>query len=176
MFNYIMKRIDYVNMTGFLAGSFILIIIQADFLLGILLLAAGILLLLSKMNGSMPMYILTYTIHFFLIGLFIYTLFRNNDFTLGEYALLGAIALAVAIMAVIVRTSTGTLTLFWLALHSLIIIQAFISPGSFMANFWSIHSVQQVFHSFYPVLIAFFLIGVFFDRFQTELKREYRNK
>ncbi|WP_462405832.1 hypothetical protein [Gracilibacillus sp. Marseille-QA3620] len=176
MFNYIMKRIDYVNMAGFLVGGFILLIMRADYLLGILLLIAGILLLLSKMNGSMPLYILTYFVHFFLIGLFIYSLFMNNAYTLGEYALIGAAALAVAVMALIVRTSTGTLTLFWLALHSLIIIQAFISPGSFMTELWSTQSVQQVFHTFYPLLIAFFLIGVFFDRFQTELKREYRNK
>ncbi|WP_455663377.1 hypothetical protein [Pradoshia sp.] len=176
MFIYIMKRIDYINLIGFLVGSLILLIMRAEYLIGILLLAGGILLILSKINGSLMMYFLTYFVHLFLIGTIIYSLLLHNERIWSQYVFIGVSSLAIAVMAVLVRTSTGTLSLFWLCLHILIIIQAAISHVSFMSAYWSISSLEQVFHSFYPLLIASFLIGIFFDRFQTELKREYSNK
>lgn len=176
MFTNIMKRIDYVNLIGFIAGSLVLLFMRAEYLIGVLVLAAGLLLISSKINGSLMMYFLTYFVHLYLIGIIIYGLFIDHVHMWNDYAFIGVSALAVSVMAVLVRTSTGTLSLFWMTLHILIIIQAFIGQGSFLSAYWSIPTVQHVFHSFYPLLIAFFLIGVFFDRFQTELKREYSNK
>ena len=176
MFNYIMKRIDYVNLIGFIAGSLILLFLRAEYLIGILLLAAGALLIASKMNGTLMMHLLTYFVHLFLIGIILYGLVVPAEQLWSDYGLIAMIALAIAVMAVLVRTSTGALSLFWLSLHILIIIQAFIGQGLFLSIYWSIPSIQQAFYSFYPLLIASFLIGVFFDRFQTELKREYTNK
>ena len=176
MFNDIMKRIDYANMIGFLAGGLILLLVRAEYLIGFLVLAAGVLLIWSKVNRATIIYLVTYFIHLFFAGIIIYGHFINNEQTWSNYAFIGIAALAIAVMAFLVRTNTGTLSLFWLSLHILLIIQAFITPGSFMSDYWSINSIQQVFHSFYPLLIAVFLIGLFLDRFQTEIKREYSNK
>ena len=176
MFTDWLYKMNYANLFGFIFGSLMMFFVWDSLLTGVLLLAAGVLLIISKRNGTPFIFFTTYLVHLFLIGLFISEQLSFGWLSTGPYLLLAITAALISLIAVMIRSNTSTLTLFWLALHILIIIYGFISGDAFFSSVWSPLSVHAVFKSFYAVLIAFFLIGVFLDRFQTELKREYRDR
>lgn len=176
MFTDWLYKVNYINMFGFIFGSLMMFFVWNAPLMGALLLAAGILLIISKLNGRPFIYFMTYLVHLCLIGLLIFELLSIEWLSISPYLLVVCIAALISLIAVIIRSNTSTLSLFWLALHILILAYGFIGEGTFWATVWSPGSVQAVFKTFYSILIAFFLIGVFLDRFQNELKREYRDR
>ena len=176
MFTDWLYKMNYANMIGFLFGSLMMFFIWDSPLMGVLLIAAGVLLIFSKLYGTPSIFFTTYLVHLYLIGLLIFELLSIEWLSISPYLLLAFIAALISIITVIIRSNTSTLTLFWFALHILIIVYGFVEGGTFWSSVWSPESVQAVFKTFYSILIAFFLIGVFLDRFQTELKREYRDR
>ena len=176
MFTDWLYKVNYANMLGFIFGSMMMFLVWDAPFLGILLLAAGILLIISKLYGTPLIFFLTYSIHIFLIGILVFELLSIEWLSINLYLFLALIAILISLITIIIRSNTSTLTLFWLALHSLILIYGFIGEGSFWSTVWSPESIQTIFQTLYSVLIAFFLIGIFLDRFQTELKREYRDR
>ncbi len=176
MFTDWLYKLNYVNMFGFIFGSLMMFFVWDAPLMGVLLLTAGVLLIFSKLYGKPLIYFMTYLVHLYLIGLLIFDLLSIKWLSTSPNFFIGFIAALISIIAVIIRSNTSTLTLFWLALHILIIAYGFVGDDTFWSTVWSPESVEAVFHTFYSVLIAFFLIGVFLDRFQNELKREYRDR
>jgi hypothetical protein len=176
MFTDWLYKVNYANMIGFIFGSLMMFFVWEAPLTGVLLLAAGVLLIISKLYGTPFIFFMTYLVHLYLIGLLIYELLSINSLSINPYLLMAFIATPVSLIAVIIRSNTSTLTLFWLALHILILVYGFTGEGTFWTSVWSPESVQSIFKTFYSVLIAFFLIGVFLDRFQTEIKREYQDR
>jgi hypothetical protein len=176
MFTDWLYKLNYVNMIGFIFGSLMMFFIWDAPLMGVLLLVAGVLLIISKLNGRPLIYFMTYLVHLYLIGLLIFELLSIEWLSISPYLFVICLAAMISLIAVIIRSNTSTLTLFWLALHILILAYGFVGGGTYWATVWSPESVQAVFKTFYSILIAFFLIGVFLDRFQNELKREYRDR
>lgn len=175
MFLAWLQKVDIFNMIGFLFGG-IMLVIHGHLLIAILLLLSGGLLLLSKQIRTPWMVFITYFINLLLIGTLLKGIFPVNQYTDYPYLFIGIAAAMIAVITLIIRSGTGTLSLFWLAFHILIITEASILPGSFLANAWSMKTIEAMIRSFFSILIMFFLIGVFFDRYQTEIKREYQDR
>ena len=176
MFTDWLYKINYINMIGFIFGSLMMFFVWDSPFMGVLLLVAGALLIISKLYGTPSIFFMTYWIHIYLIGLLIFELLSIEWLSISPYFFVAFIAALISIITIVIRSNTSTLTLFWFALHILIIVYGFMEGTTFWSSVWSPETVQSVFKTFYSVLIAFFLIGVFLDRFQTELKREYRDR
>lgn len=176
MFTDWLNKINYANMIGFIFGSLMMFFAWGAPLIGALLLIAGVLLIRSKHHGTPLIFFMTYFVHLYLIGLFIFELLSIHWLSISPYIFMAILAVLISLIAVIIRSNTSTLTLFWFALHILIFVYGFFGGGTFWASVWSPESVQSIFKTFYSVLIACFLVGIFLDRFQTELKREYQDR
>lgn len=176
MFTDWLNKINYANMVGFIFGSIMMFFAWGAPFIGVLLLIAGVLLILSKHNGTPFIFFMTYAFHLYLIGLFIFELLSIHWLSISPYLFMAFLAVFISLIALIIRSNTSTLTLFWFVLHILILAYGFFSGGTFWSSVWSPESIHAVFKTFYSVLIAFFLVGIFLDRFQTELKREYQDR
>ena len=176
MFTDWLYKMNYLNMIGFMFGSFMMFFVWNSPLMGVLLIAAGLLLILSKLYGTPTIFFMTYWVHLYLIGLFIFELLSIEWLSISPYFFMALLAALISIITIIIRSNTSTLTLFWFALHILIIVFGFVEGDTFLSSVWNPVAVQAIFKTFYSILIAFFLIGIFLDRFQTELKREYQDR
>lgn len=148
----------------------------------ILIILSPILLLLAKFQGNRILLFIAYittTIYFTAI---IYNGLSNSptDFFHSHLhvLLLGIIAIVISIVAAVIGFGTNTLTILWLALQGIIMYETFsqFPANLFLTHFWTISTVHAAIREDFPILLMVIWIGLFLDKYQRELEREYLSR
>ncbi|WP_108671570.1 hypothetical protein [Peribacillus acanthi] len=179
MFMKIIRQIDGLNTMLAVLGAIAILFIDFNIVEGILLVIASLLLLLSKYRPLRSVIFFSYVSSIAFLGnLFLRTTEETNNSTIWLPSSITTViifAIVIAAIASLSRFGTTTLSFIWLALHLLIFISS-LQMGHFIQSFWSFNSQFLAIHQYYPFLIMSMLIGVFLEKFQLEMIREYRNR
>ncbi|WP_163099074.1 hypothetical protein [Peribacillus alkalitolerans] len=179
MFMNIIRQIDGLNIILAVLGAIALIFVDMNILEGILLVISSLLLFLSKYRPQRSVIFFSYLSSILFLGnLFLKTTEETSRSSIWLPSNITTLALFTAIIAAIAalsRFGTTTLSIVWLTTHILIFISS-LQIGSFIDSFWSYNSLFLAIHRYYPFLIMSMLIGVFLEKFQLEMIREYRNR
>ncbi|WP_110928520.1 hypothetical protein [Bacillus massiliglaciei] len=99
------------------------------------------------------------------------------DFFQSEARVLlyGLAAILVSIIAAVVGFGTNTLTILWLSFYILVIFETVTHYplSSFLDHFWSRSVIEDAVRKDYPFLLMVIWIGLFLDKYQRELTRDY---
>lgn len=182
MFKSILRILDFLTILFALVAGFSLWMDGNSLISPLLIILSPVLLLLAKYHGNRYLLFAAYvttTVYFTAI---IYNGLSNSalDFFQSGLSVLAIASAAVllSIIAAVVGFGTNTLTILWLALHALVTFEtiALNSASGFLAHFWSTQVVETVIRSDYPFLLAVIWIGLFLDKYQRELTREYLSR
>ncbi|RID89551.1 hypothetical protein D1953_00075 [Peribacillus asahii] len=145
----------------------------------LLIVLSPILLLLAKYQGNRLLLFAAYvttTVYFTAI---IYNGLSNSpiDFFQADFRILlfGLIAVALSLIAAVIGFGTNTLTILWLSLQGIVLYETFsqFPANRFLEHFWSAPIIDAVVRDDYPILLMVIWIGLFLDKYQKELQREY---
>lgn len=178
MFNTIVHKADLLNIGFSIIAVIALIMNEGKFILSAILLAATGALLFSKRIPSRVSIFIAYTATTMFLAILFFTYggehLVENVSILGSTAIIFLVSLLIGGLAALSRFSTNSISVLWLALHTLILIASFrtMGDGSILTALWGEEAQKQVINSFYPILIAAVLIAVFLDKYRFEIKRE----
>jgi hypothetical protein len=179
MFINIIRQIDGLNTLLAVLGAMALIFVDLNILEAILLVVTSLLLLLSKYRPHRSVIFFSYLSSIVFLGnLFLKTTEDAGKSTIwlpSSIFTLVIFAIVIAAIASLSRFGTTTLSIVWLTMHLLIFVSS-LQLGNFIQSFWSFNSQLLAIHQYYPFLIMSMLIGVFLEKFQLEMIREYRNR
>ena len=147
-----------------------------------LIVLSPILLLIAKFQGNRILLFITYittTIYFTAI---IYNGLSTSptDFFHSHLSvlLLGIVAIIVSLIAAMIGFGTNTLTILWLALQGIVMYETFsqFPANQFLIHFWSTPTIHAAIREDFPILLMVIWIGLFLDKYQRELQREYLSR
>lgn len=178
----IIRKIDLFNILFALFGAMALWIYEGAWLELSVMLTSTLLLLISKYKYNRPIIFFAY----FFSTLFFAILFAKTSeefsvkFSLipsSIYGLIG-ITILIGLVAAAARFGTSTLSLVWLTLHLLVFFATLQMSQytSFFKAFWSSNAQMIAVQEYYPFIVMGMLIGVFLEKFQMELMRDYKNR
>jgi hypothetical protein len=144
-----------------------------------LLLLSPLLLLIAKFKGNRLLLFLAYVSSTIFFTSILYNgIFLNREafFYSGLTAVpISLVAVLFSILAAYIGFGTNTLTIVWLTLHALVAFETLQgSPAStFFEHFWSPIYVESVIRDDYPILLMMIWLGLFLDKYQRALTRDY---
>ncbi|MFJ5623383.1 hypothetical protein ACIQD3_11710 [Peribacillus loiseleuriae] len=137
------------------------------------------LLLLSKFKGNRTLLFFAYVCS----SIFFLSILYNGFFTTQyDFFHSGLLAIGISLLAILFSTiaafigfGTSTLTIVWLTLHGLVAYEAFQLGDSsgFLDSFWSPKTIETAISKDYAFLLMFVWIGLFLDKYQRAIVREY---
>ncbi|MBA9026819.1 hypothetical protein [Peribacillus huizhouensis] len=136
------------------------------------------LLLLSKFKGSRTLLFFAYVCSsIFFLSVLYNGFFRQDDFFHSGLLAVGISLLAIvfSIFAAVIGFGTSTLTIVWLTLHGLVVYEALqlAGLGGFLDTFWSQKAIETAISNDYAFLLMFVWIGLFLDKYEKAIVREY---
>ena len=177
MFNSIVQKLDIINLVLALIAGYCLLANEQAYLQGLAMLLAIGMLLLAKYRYTRIHIFFTYFFSLFFFGLLFQQVAEKPIFANFELPLNSAVILLAAVLlsaiAAYGKFGSQTLSLLWFTLHAVMIFVSFrLSGPSFFDMYWSIPAQKEAISGFYPILLAAMLIGVFFEKYQSEIRHD----
>lgn len=182
MFQNILRLLDILAIILSCIAGYALWIEGSNTLSILLIVLSPTLLLIAKYQGNRILLFIAYvttTIYFTAI---IYNGLSNSqiDFFQSSFhvLLLGIIAILVSFFVAVIGFGTNTLTILWLSLQGTVLYETLsqFPKNQFLAHFWSAPIIDAVVRDDYPILLMVIWIGLFLDKYQRELQREYLSR
>ncbi|MEJ9228543.1 hypothetical protein LAV79_03320 [Peribacillus butanolivorans] len=180
MFKSILRILDLLTILFSAVAGYSLWTGGSNLMSVLLIILSPLLLLLAKYHGNRYILFAAYittTIYFTAI---IYNGLSNSsiDFFQSSFhvLLLGAAAVLLSIIAAVIGFGTNTLTILWLSLHALVTFETIRMSSGFLSHFWSNPVVETAVRNDYPFLLMVVWIGLFLDKYQSELTRDYLSR
>ena len=87
-------------------------------------------------------------------------------------------AIVISFVAAIIGFGTNTLTILWLSLQGIVLYETLIQfpTNQFFQHFWSAPIIDAAIRDDFPILLMVIWIGLFLDKYQRELQREYLSR
>lgn len=103
------------------------------------------------------------------------TEFFREDFSILS---LGIFAIVISAVAAVVGFGTNTLTILWFTLQCIVLFETMMHypMQQFSQYFWSNPVMNDVIQNDYPILLMVVWIGLFLDKYQRELIRDYLSR
>ncbi len=171
MYTSIIKNCDILNVVFALIATVMLLINEQAILLSAIILLTTFALLATKYKFNRLLIFVTY----FGSALFFISLYGKTITTIS-FGVMVALSAVIGIIAVSLKLGSNTLSFVWVIMHILVFITAFQMTNytSFLSALWSNNAQLYTISQYYPYLLAGFLIGVFFEKYQMALKRDRR--
>jgi len=156
-----------------------MVFMETDVINSMLIILSPLLLLIAKYKGSRTLLFLAYLCSTIFFTSIIYNALSSDStdyFHSGASSfLIGLVAIAVSLSAAIIGFGTNTLTILWITLHALVLRQTLLlyPVSTFFEHFWSEKAVDTVISHDYPFVLMIVWLGLFLDKYQRELTREY---
>lgn len=180
MFKSILRILDLLTILFSAVAGYSLWTGGSNLISVLLIILSPLLLLLAKYHGNRYLLFAAYittTVYFTAI---IYNGLSNSsiDFFQSSFhvLLIGAVAVLLSIIAAVIGFGTNTLTILWLSLHGLVTFETIRMSSGFLSHFWSDPVVQTAIRNDYPFLLMVVWIGLFLDKYQSELTRDYLSR
>jgi hypothetical protein len=182
MFKSILRILDILTILFSAVAGYSLWTGGSNLLSVLLIILSPLLLLLAKSHGNRYLLFSTYittTIYFTAI---IYNGLSNSSLDFFQSSLhvlmIGIAAVLLSIIAAVIGFGTNTLTILWLSLHALVTFETIrlYNASDFLAHFWSTPVVEAAIRKDYPFLLMAIWIGLFLDKYQRELTRDYLSR
>ncbi|MDM5210301.1 hypothetical protein QUF94_02295 [Peribacillus sp. NJ4] len=180
MFKSILRILDLLTILFSAVAGYSLWTGGSNLLSILLIILSPLLLLLAKYHGNRYLLFAAYittTVYFTAI---IYNGLSNSgiDFFQSDFnvLLIGAAAVLLSIIAAVIGFGTNTLTILWLSLHALVTFETIRMSSGFLSHFWSDPVVETAVRNDYPFLLMVVWIGLFLDKYQSELTRDYLSR
>ncbi len=182
MFQNILRFLDILAIILSVLAGYALWIGGNTIVSTLLIVLSPILLLTAKYQGNRILLFIAYvttTIYFTAI---VYNGLSNSptDFFQSHFSvlLLGLVAIVISFVAAIIGFGTNTLTILWLSLQGIVLYETLTQfpTNQFFQHFWSAPIIDAVIRDDYPILLMVIWIGLFLDKYQRELQREYLSR
>lgn len=180
MFKSILRILDLLTILFSAVAGYSLWTGGSNFISVLLIILSPLLLLLAKYHGNRYLLFAAYittTVYFTAI---IYNGLSNSgiDFFQSSFnvLLIGAAAALLSVIAAVIGFRTNTLTILWLSLHALVTFETIRMSSGFLSGFWSDPVVETAIRNDYPFLLMVVWIGLFLDKYQSELTRDYLSR
>ncbi|MFE4809716.1 hypothetical protein ACFQ9Y_00900 [Peribacillus simplex] len=180
MFKSILRILDLLTILFSAVAGYSLWTGGSNLISVLLIILSPILLLLAKYHGNRYLLFAAYittTVYFTAI---IYNGLSNSgtDFFQSNFhvLLIGAAAALLSVIAAVIGFGTNTLTILWLSLHALVTFETIRMSSGSLSDFWSDPVVQTAVRNDYPFLLMVVWIGLFLDKYQSELTRDYLSR
>ncbi|MGE7183783.1 hypothetical protein ACQKKK_07175 [Peribacillus sp. NPDC006672] len=180
MFKSILRILDLLTILFSAVAGYSLWTGGSNLISVLLIILSPLLLLLAKYHGNRYLLFAAYittTVYFTAI---IYNGLSNSgiDFFQSNFhvLLIGAAAVLLSIIAAVIGFGTNTLTILWLSLHALVTFETIRMSSGFLSHFWSDPVVETAIRNDYPFLLMVVWIGLFLDKYQSELTRDYLSR
>jgi hypothetical protein len=182
MFQNILRFLDLLAIILSVLAGYSLWINGSNTLSILLIVLSPILLLIAKYQGNRILLFVAYvttTIYFTAI---IYNGLSNSptDFFQSNFSVLlfSIAAILVSFIVAIVGFGTNTLTILWLSIQGIVLYETLsqFPMNQFFEHFWTAPIIDAVMRDDYPILLMVIWIGLFLDKYQRELQREYLSR
>ncbi|MFP3508723.1 hypothetical protein SB775_03460 [Peribacillus sp. SIMBA_075] len=180
MFKSILRILDLLTILFSAFAGYSLWTGGSNLISVLLIILSPPLLLLAKYHGNRYLLFAAYittTVYFTAI---IYNGLSNSgiDFFQSSFhvLLIGAAAVLLSIIAAVIGFGTNTLTILWLSLHALVTFETIRMSSGFLSHFWSDPVLETAIRNDYPFLLMVVWIGLFLDKYQSELTRDYLSR
>ena len=182
MFQNILRFLDIVAIILSVLAGYALWIEGSNILNILLIVLSPILLLLAKYHGNRILLFIAYvttTIYFTAI---IYNGLSNSPIGFFQsnwgVLLFGIFAIIISLVAAVIGFGTNTLTILWLSLQGIVLYETLrqFPMNQFFEHFWSAPIIEAVIRGDFPILLMAIWIGLFLDKYQRELQREYLSR
>ncbi|MDW7615302.1 hypothetical protein ABES08_04065 [Peribacillus simplex] len=180
MFKSILRILDLLTILFSAFAGYSLWTGGSNLISVLLIILSPLLLLLAKYHGNRYLLFAAYittTVYFTAI---IYNGLSNSgiDFFQSNFhvLLIGAAAVLLSIIAAVIGFGTNTLTILWLSLHALVTFETIRMSSGFLSHFWSDPVLETAIRNDYPFLLMVVWIGLFLDKYQSELTRDYLSR
>ena len=177
MFNSIIQKLDIANLVLAIGAGYCLLVNEKAYLQGLTMLLAIGMLLVAKYRYTRIHIFLTYFFSLVFFGLLFQQIsekpiFANIEMPLDNAGIILA-ALLLGAVAAYGKLGSHTLSILWFALHAVMIFVSFrLAGASFFDLYWSLPAQKETISGFYPILLAAMLIGVFFEKYQYEIRHD----
>ncbi|MFJ7639406.1 hypothetical protein ACQKIC_13260 [Peribacillus sp. NPDC046944] len=182
MFKPILRILDILTILFSAVAGYSLWANGSNLISVLLIILSPLLLLLAKYHGNRYLLFTAYittTIYFTAI---IYNGLSDSSIDFFQSGisvlLLGLAAFLLSIIAAVIGFGTNTLTILWLALHALVSFETVTmnSASGFLSHFWTTPVVEAAIRNDFPFLLMIIWIGLFLDKYQRELTRDYLSR
>lgn len=179
MFQNILRSIDILTIILSVTAIYSMVFMETDLINSLLIILSPLLLLIAKYKGSRTLLFLAYLCTTIFFTSIIYNALSTGStdyFHSGASSFfIALIAITVSLSAAIIGFGTNTLTILWISLHILVLRQTLIlySASAFFEHFWSEKALDTVIRHDYPFILMIIWLGLFLDKYQRELSREY---
>lgn len=182
MFQNILRFLDILAIILSVLAGYALWIEGSNTLSILLIILSPILLLFAKYQGNRVFLFIAYvttTIYFTAILYNGLTNSQTSFFQSGFGVLLfGIFAILISLVVAVIGFGTNTLTILWLSLQGTVLYETLrqFPTNQFFEHFWSEQIIVNVVRGDYPILLMAMWIGLFLDKYQRELEREYLSR
>lgn len=179
MFQNILRFLDILAIILSVIAGYALWIEGSNTLNILLIVLSPVLLLIAKYQGNRILLFIAYVTTSIYFTAIIYNGLSNSriDFFQANFhvLLLSSIAIFISVVAAVIGFGTNTLTILWLSLQGIVLYETFsqFPTNQFFEHFWSAHIIDTAIRDDYPVLLMVIWIGLFLDKYQRELQRDY---
>ena len=181
MYSTIIQKIDIINIVFAILATVTLIWNENAYVEALILIIATLALVASKYRFNSLLIFLTYSCSILFLGI----IFSKST---EEMVLSGVtvptnliwiilIAVIAGAVATFFKLGTSSLTVLLTAFHILMFVSAIQLSDNipFVQALWSSNAQLYTVRTFYPILIACLLLGVFLEKYQNEMKKDRRN-
>ena len=181
MYTTIIQKLDIMNIVFAVLATVTLIWNENTYIEAAIIMVATLALLASKYRFHRLLIFLTYSCSILFLGII---LSKSTEEVVINGLKMPSNLFWVVIIAVIVgaaaaffRLGTNSMTVVLITFHILMFVSAIRLSDSvpFIKALWSSNAQLYTVHSYYPILIASLLLGIFLEKYQVEMKKDRRN-
>lgn len=181
MYTTIIQKLDIMNLVFGILAVITLTWNENAYVEALIILVATLALVASKYRFHRLLIFLTYNCSILFLGI-IFSKSTEEVVINGlkmpsNFLWIAIIAILVGAAAAFFRLGTNSMTVVLITFHILMFISAIQLSNSipFIKALWSSNAQLYTVHSYYPILMASLLLGVFLEKYQVEIKKDRRN-
>ncbi|MGN1385867.1 MAG: hypothetical protein ACI4XS_04615 [Bacillus sp. (in: firmicutes)] len=181
MYTTIIQKLDITNLVFGILAVITLIWNENAYVEALIILVATLALVASKYRFHRLLIFLTYSCSILFLGIIFSK--STEDVVINGMKMpsnliwITIIAVLVGAVCAFFKLGTNSMTAVLITFHILMFISAIKMSTSvpFIKALWSSNAQLYTVHTYYPILIASLLLGVFLEKYQIEIKKDRRN-
>lgn len=181
MYTTIIHKLDIANLVFGILAVVTLIWNENAYVEALIIITATLALVASKYRFHRLLIFLTYSCSILFLGIIFSK--STEDVVINGLKMpsnliwIIAIAIIVGGVCAFFKLGTNSMTALLIAFHILMFISAIKMSAniSFIKALWSSNAQLYTVHTYYPILIASLLLGIFLEKYQIEMKKDRRN-
>ena len=173
MYTTLIQKLDIMNIVFAVLATVTLIWNENTYIEAAIIMVATLALLASKHRFHRLLIFLTYSCSILFLGI----IFSKST----EEVVINGLKMPSNLLWIVIiaffRLGTNSMTVVLITFHILMFVSAIRLSDSvpFIKALWSSNAQLYTVHSYYPILIASLLLGVFLEKYQIEMKKDRRN-